>query len=195
MAYGAILGQNNYVKRTGDIMTGPLVLPGDPTENLQAVTKQYVDTTVSSFTNNYKQNLIVSVTLNKNISTENFRVPNIITLNGKQPIGALFSFICNNITFKHYEMCYIDFPTWRWPVFNAEGTGPTFVEVNGEYNFIQYFYFYGRDRDGEIGYGGVPFQGSNIKLVMISPNSQYTLSTDADLSGSKSIIFNYYLFY
>lgn len=28
---------------TGDTMTGPLVLPGDPTFNLQAATKQYVD--------------------------------------------------------------------------------------------------------------------------------------------------------
>ena len=33
----------DYVKKTGDTMTGPLVLPGDPAENLQAATKQYVD--------------------------------------------------------------------------------------------------------------------------------------------------------
>ena len=32
-----------YVKKAGDTMTGPLVLPADPTENLQAATKQYVD--------------------------------------------------------------------------------------------------------------------------------------------------------
>ena len=33
----------DYVKKTGDTMTGPLVLPGNPTQNLQAATKQYVD--------------------------------------------------------------------------------------------------------------------------------------------------------
>ena len=32
-----------YVERSGDTMTGPLVLPGDPTTDLQAATKQYVD--------------------------------------------------------------------------------------------------------------------------------------------------------
>ncbi|EKE72480.1 phage tail protein [Oceanibaculum indicum] len=32
-----------YVRRTGDAMSGPLVLPADPAEPLQAATKQYVD--------------------------------------------------------------------------------------------------------------------------------------------------------
>jgi hypothetical protein len=32
-----------FVHKSGDTMTGPLVLPGDPTEDLQAATKQYVD--------------------------------------------------------------------------------------------------------------------------------------------------------
>ncbi len=32
-----------YVRRAGDSMTGPLVLPADPAEPLQAATKQYVD--------------------------------------------------------------------------------------------------------------------------------------------------------
>lgn len=31
------------VSKAGDTMTGPLVLPGAPTEDLHAVTKQYVD--------------------------------------------------------------------------------------------------------------------------------------------------------
>lgn len=34
---------NQYVLKAGDTMTGPLVLPGNPTENMQAATKQYVD--------------------------------------------------------------------------------------------------------------------------------------------------------
>ena len=32
-----------YVEKAGDTMTGPLVLPGDPTSGLQATTKNYVD--------------------------------------------------------------------------------------------------------------------------------------------------------
>jgi hypothetical protein len=34
-----------YVQKTGDTMTGALVLPGDPTSGLQAATKSYVDAT------------------------------------------------------------------------------------------------------------------------------------------------------
>lgn len=34
---------NHYVLKAGDTMTGPLVLSGNPTENMQAATKQYVD--------------------------------------------------------------------------------------------------------------------------------------------------------
>ena len=33
----------DFVKISGDTMTGPLVLPGNPTKNLEAATKQYVD--------------------------------------------------------------------------------------------------------------------------------------------------------
>ena len=35
--------KNNYVLKAGDTMTGALTLAGDPTKNLQAATKQYVD--------------------------------------------------------------------------------------------------------------------------------------------------------
>lgn len=34
---------DEYVLVSGDTMTGPLILPGDPTNNLEAATKQYVD--------------------------------------------------------------------------------------------------------------------------------------------------------
>jgi len=33
----------DYVKKTGDTMSGPLVLPGNPTQPLEAATKEYVD--------------------------------------------------------------------------------------------------------------------------------------------------------
>ena len=41
IATAAVTG--DYVKISGDTMTGPLVLPGDPTQDLEAATKQYVD--------------------------------------------------------------------------------------------------------------------------------------------------------
>src|SRR5258708_2434507 len=37
-----------YVLKTGDTMTGPLVLPGDPTAATQAADKNYVDVNVTS---------------------------------------------------------------------------------------------------------------------------------------------------
>lgn len=39
----ATFAESIYVLKTGDTMTGPLKLSGDPTANLHAVTKQYVD--------------------------------------------------------------------------------------------------------------------------------------------------------
>jgi hypothetical protein len=40
-----------YVMKSGDTMTGPLVLPGDPATPLQAADKNYVDTNVSAVAN------------------------------------------------------------------------------------------------------------------------------------------------
>lgn len=37
---------SNFVKKSGDTMTGPLVLPADPTTAMQAATKQYADALV-----------------------------------------------------------------------------------------------------------------------------------------------------
>jgi hypothetical protein len=43
LATSALCQTPTYVKRAGDTMTGPLTLPGDPTQPLQAVTKAYAD--------------------------------------------------------------------------------------------------------------------------------------------------------
>lgn len=50
------------VQDTGDVMTGSLFLPGDPTENLEATTKEYVDN---------KINTAYSTKSSKVIDTEN----------------------------------------------------------------------------------------------------------------------------
>ena len=46
-ATAQIMTPGNYVAKSGDTMTGPLVLSGDPTADLGAATKQYVDSAVS----------------------------------------------------------------------------------------------------------------------------------------------------
>ena len=58
MSYGSILSQNPPdLPLTGGTMTGPLILSGDPTENLEAATKQYVDEAKAS---------VLELVLNKN---------------------------------------------------------------------------------------------------------------------------------
>jgi len=44
----ATVGAGSFVAKTGDIMTGPLTLPGDPTAPAQAARKQYVDTQLAA---------------------------------------------------------------------------------------------------------------------------------------------------
>lgn len=39
---------NTYLPLSGGTVTGPITLPGDPTNNLEAVTKQYVDNAIST---------------------------------------------------------------------------------------------------------------------------------------------------
>ena len=44
----AQLDMSGFVQKAGDTMTGPLVLPGNPTANLQAAPKQYIDSVAST---------------------------------------------------------------------------------------------------------------------------------------------------
>jgi len=44
----ATVGAGSFVAKTGDAMTGPLTLPGDPTAPAQAARKQYVDTQLAA---------------------------------------------------------------------------------------------------------------------------------------------------
>ena len=56
---------NPYVLKTGDTMTGPLVLPGDPTAPLQAAEKQYVDVSVSAVASGLSQKVLRCLRLRK----------------------------------------------------------------------------------------------------------------------------------
>lgn len=48
------INTNSFVKRAGDTMEGSLVLAGDPSSNLEAATKQYVDAANESETLTFK---------------------------------------------------------------------------------------------------------------------------------------------
>lgn len=53
MSLGGIIGQapdlNEYLPKSGGTMTGPLVLSGNPSGNLEAASKQYVDSKASEW--------------------------------------------------------------------------------------------------------------------------------------------------
>ena len=68
MSYGSILSQNPPdLPLTGGTMTGPLILSGDPTENLEAATKQYVDEAKASVLE-----LVLNTNATQNQQTINF---------------------------------------------------------------------------------------------------------------------------
>lgn len=48
ISYSPVSPDDRYVNKSGDTMTGPLVLSGAPTADLQASTKKYVDDSISS---------------------------------------------------------------------------------------------------------------------------------------------------
>ena len=39
---------NNFLEKSGDTMTGSLILAADPTDKLEATTKQYVDNAIKT---------------------------------------------------------------------------------------------------------------------------------------------------
>ncbi len=52
-----ISGTTPFVNRSGDTLTGPLVLAGDPTTALQAADKHYVDTSVTNVASGFAQSV------------------------------------------------------------------------------------------------------------------------------------------
>lgn len=59
------------VDKAGDIMTGPLTLSGNPTNNLHAATKQYVDSSIPTSANQSLSNLTSPTSVNQNLAPAN----------------------------------------------------------------------------------------------------------------------------
>ena len=85
-----------YVKKTGDTMSGPLILSGSPIDNLQAATKQYVDsvaisnTQLTNLLSTYAQLIYVDQQDATKVSKTGDTMTGLLTLSGSptQPLHA-----------------------------------------------------------------------------------------------------------
>ena len=89
-AIGSPLDSSAYVLKSGDTMTGPLVLPGDPVSALQASDKNYVDESVAT----------VAGGIGQKVST----VP-LVTQIVSQPVGTQLD--VNNLNSTEYASQYV----------------------------------------------------------------------------------------
>ena len=95
----------SYIKRTGDTMSGPLVLMGNPTSDLQAATKKYVDqTTVSqgdlaSILSRYHDSVYIDDELDKkvNLAGDAMDGPLLLKNDPVQPLEATTKQYADNI--------------------------------------------------------------------------------------------------
>lgn len=78
-----------YVQKTGDTMTGSLVLPGDPASGLQAATKNYVDATATALQGGLAQKMSLLPTVTQTVM---------------QPAGT--QLLVNNLNGKLYAKEY-----------------------------------------------------------------------------------------
>lgn len=84
---------SGYLQKSGGIMTGALTLASDPTENLQAATKQYVDNLIS--TKSTKPTLVKSV-----LDKDDWSQPHVIEI--QPPVSGTYpdaSTIASNVLF------------------------------------------------------------------------------------------------
>ncbi len=81
---GAPLTSLPYVQLTGDTMTGPLVLPADPTSPLQASDKNYVDTQVAGLASGLGQKVSTSPAATQTVSQPSGTQLAVNDLNGVQ---------------------------------------------------------------------------------------------------------------
>lgn len=102
MAQGAIMNQTpNAVSRTGDIMTGPLILSGPPTQTNGAATKGYVDDYVAN--NNILQLELLSTHTPTSLEGDYFNFD-----------GSIFAFyvLIKNLTIPQGETIYLKFNSY-----------------------------------------------------------------------------------
>ncbi len=79
-----------YVLKSGDTMTGALVLPGDPTSPLQAADKQYVDTNVTALASGLSQKVAILPAATQTVA---------------QPVGTMLE--ANHLNGVEYASQYI----------------------------------------------------------------------------------------
>jgi len=85
-----------YVQKSGDTMTGPLVLPGDPTAPLQAVDKQYVDVSVTGVASGLSQKVSTLPGATQTVAQPPGTVLEVNNLNGTEYASQYLSGTGNN---------------------------------------------------------------------------------------------------
>lgn len=187
MAMGAIMSQTpNAVQRTGDTMTGPLILSGNPTQNLQATPKQYVDAYTGE--NRFKQELFKTITLTNSHKQEKVSLGTFPYSDGQpMPMGLYTEVEFNNfgITTSHSQSTQI--VACGNVILNCGAYG-TFTGVNKIFRMVQYFFgniiaYINRD---ENYFSLEDYQPTNDPI-----NNQ--IQTNATIAGS--IIISIYKFY
>lgn len=87
---------NPYVLKTGDTMTGPLVLPGDPTTPTQAADKNYVDTNVTALTTGLGQKVSLFPAGTQTVTQPSGTQLQVSRLNGTESASLYVSGLGNN---------------------------------------------------------------------------------------------------
>lgn len=104
MSYGGITGQtsdlNEYLPKSGGTMTGPLILSGNPSGNLEAASKQYVDSKASEWKELWSKSTSVNKNFDSTSETFNISFAEIPTTNDADFILAKFeisgTFVANS---------------------------------------------------------------------------------------------------
>jgi lysophospholipase L1-like esterase len=93
---GTPLDASPYVQKTGDTMTGPLVLPADPTSAQQAADKHYVDTQVAGVTAGLGQKVSLNPTTTQVVTQPVGTTLAVTNLNGVEDASLFVSGGGNN---------------------------------------------------------------------------------------------------
>ena len=172
---------NNKLSTSGGTMTGALILNADPTTNLGAATKQYVDAATSNIVTDYND-LTNKPTLFDGVYSSLSGKPSLATVatSGSyndltnKPITASFNQslnTTNNVTFNSVTATSIDVENLEFT-----GTGPIVISSGNDLKFTSA--------------GDITFNGSKLSTVAISGSYNDLTNKPTLFSGSYTDLTN-----
>jgi hypothetical protein len=169
----AVFAESVYVLKAGDTMTGPLILSGDPSADLQATTKQYVDKSLTGYVPFGGGNLtgainetLISIPA-ANVTDIGSVKANTIIITGTNPItafgtavpGARRTVIFNSSLTLTYNSASLILPG-NLSISTRPGDAATFISLgNGCWQCISY------SANSDSVYGQIAVAGSSILVV------------------------------